>query len=111
MRKEDFYERKVLTDSEYIELATKIEGAQEALSNLFADYISIIKEFMSALWEKTASTEFVIETEYSHFTLINRFGAIGLIDHNTDDTYEVDIDELQSVDDIVTLDAVCNNLM
>lgn len=111
MKKEEFYERKVLTDSEYNELASGIENAQEALADVCADYISIIKNFMANLWEKVGSKEFVIETEYNHFTLINRFGSIGLIDHNEDDTYEADIDDLDSVNDIVILDAVCNNLM
>ena len=111
MTREEFYSKKVLTDSEYMELATKIENAQESLNDLFANYISIIKEFMNTLWVKRHSTEFVIETGHFHYTLINRFGAIGLIDHNTDDAEEVDIDDLNSVNDIVTLDAVCNNLM
>ena len=111
MKKEEFYERKVLTDSEYNELAGGIERVQDALADVCADYIAIIKNFMSNLWAKAGSSEFVIETEYNHFTLINRFGSIGLIDHNEDDTYEADIDDLNSVNDVVTLDAICNNLM
>ena len=111
MKKEEFYERKVLTDSEYNELAGGIERVQDALADVCADYIAIIKNFMSNLWAKAGSSEFVIETEYNHFTLINRFGAIGIINHSIDDTEETDIDDLDSVNDIVTLDAVCNNLM
>ena len=111
MKKEEFYERKVLTDSEYNELAGDIEKAQEALADLCADYITIIKNFMANLWEKAGSSEFVIETDNHHFTLINRFGAIGLINHSIDETEETDIDDMDSVDDIVILDAVCNNLM
>lgn len=94
MNREEFYKRKVLSDSEYNELAGDIEDVQERVNDLLDDFRGIIKNFMSNLWEKAGSSEFKVE----QFTIINRFGAIGVINSKVDDVEELDIDEISDVD-------------
>ena len=94
MERDEFYEKKVLTDEEYGTIIGAYDSAEETLSNVTDNLREAITGVMKKLYEKKSSTELVTDS----FTIINRSGDIAVIDRNEDSTDEISIDDINSVD-------------
>lgn len=94
MKRDELYERKVLTDEEYGTIVGAYDSAEETLSNVTDNLREAITGVMKKLYEKKSSTELVTDS----FTIINRFGDITIIDRDEDSTDEISIDDINSVD-------------
>jgi len=94
MERDEFYEKKVLTDEEYGTIINAYDSAEETLSNVTDNLREAITGVMNKLYEKKSSTELVTDS----FTIINRFGDITIIDRDEDSTDEISIDDINSVD-------------
>jgi hypothetical protein len=94
MKRDELYEKKVLTDEEYGTIVGAYDSAEETLSNVTDNLREAITGVMNKLYEKKSSTELVTDS----FTIINRFGDITIIDRDEDSTDEISIDDINSVD-------------
>ena len=94
MKRDELYERKVLTDEEYGTIVGAYDSAEETLSSVTDNLREAITGVMKKLYEKKSSTELVTDS----FTIINRFGDITIIDRDVDSTEEISIDDINSVD-------------
>ena len=94
MKRDELYEKKVLTDEEYGTIVGAYDSAEETLSNVTDNLREAITGVMKKLYEKKSSTELVTDS----FTIINRFGDITIIDRDEDSTDEISIDDINSVD-------------
>ena len=94
MRREDFFEKKVLTDSEYNVVAGCFEDAENQCNDLMDNIRSAIEGVMTKMYEKTSGTEYVTD----RFTIINRIGDITIIDRDVDAEEETSLDDIESVD-------------
>ena len=94
MKRDELYEKKVLTDEEYGTIIGAYDSAEETLSNVTDNLREAITGVMKKLYEKKSSTELVTDS----FTIINRFGDITIIDRDVDSTDEISIDDINSVD-------------
>ena len=103
MDREEMYleGNKVLSDVEYSALIGVYESAEEKCQDIASDIREAISGIMSKLWEKRSCTEFVGK----NFTVINRFGDIGII-HNDDDLSgagEISLDDISMVDALMDI--------
>ena len=94
MKRDELYEKKVLTDEEYGTIVDAYDSAEETLSSVTDNLREAITGVMKKLYEKKSSTELVTDS----FTIINRFGDITIIDRDVDSTDEISIDDINSVD-------------
>lgn len=94
MKRDELYEKKVLTDEEYGTIVDAYDSAEETLSSVTDNLREAITGVMKKLYEKKSSTELVTDS----FTIINRFGDITIIDRDVDSTEEISIDDINSVD-------------
>jgi hypothetical protein len=93
MKRDELYEKKVLTDEEYGTIVGAYDSAEETINDVMGNLREAITGIMSKLYEKKNSTELVTDS----FTVINRFGDITIIDRNEDSTDEISIDDIGSV--------------
>ena len=94
MTREDFYKKKVLSDSEYNDISCKVDTCEEVCNDLICDMANVIKAFMNKLWEK--AKEITFETD--SYILIKHSDYVGIVDKDCDSSDERDIDEISDVD-------------
>ena len=100
MDRKEFYKEgnKVLTDAEYGVISRAFDDAEQTCDDVNANLREAITGVMKKLWEKRSSTELVTE----HFTIINRFGDITVIEGD-DVEGETSIDDIESVDKLMDI--------
>lgn len=98
MDRNEFYKEgnKVLTEKEYNVVSGTFEKVENACNNLVCELRTTIGDVMEILFAKRNSTE--LKTR--NYTLINRFGDIGVIKNNDD---EVSIDDINSLDTMLDI--------
>ena len=101
MDRQEFYKEgnKVLTQEEYNTIYRAFEDAEQTCDDVSANLREAITGVMNKLWEKRSSTELVTE----HFTIINRFGDITVIDSEDELAEEVSLDDIQGVDKLMDI--------
>jgi hypothetical protein len=99
MTREKFF-KSVLTDAEYASIGKAFDGFEERANDLVVEVRSEIEGIMETLYKKNSSTEFVGK----NFTLINRQGEIGIIEHR-EDSGEISLDDITSLDKL--FDIMC----
>jgi hypothetical protein len=99
MDRNEFYKEgnKVLTDNEYNEVSGTFEKVENACDDLVGELRTTIGKVMEILFAKRSSTE--LKTK--NYTLINRFGDIGVIKNGDDE--EVSIDDINSLDTMLDI--------
>jgi hypothetical protein len=92
MDRQEFYKEgnKVLTQEEYNVIYGAFEDAEQTCDSVSANLREAITGVMNKLWEKRSSTELVTE----HFTIINRFGDITVIEGEDGLAEEMSIDDI-----------------
>ena len=102
MTREEFF-KSVLTDAEYASIGKAFDGFEERANDLVVEVRSEIEGIMETLYKKNSSTEFVGK----NFTLINRQGEIGVIEHSDimEDGGEISLDDIMSLDKL--FDIMC----
>lgn len=102
MTRNDFF-KDVLTKGEYATISKAFDVFEERANDLISEVRAQIEGIMETLYKKKTSTEFVGK----NFTLINRFGEIGVIEHSEhmDDASEISLDDINSVDKL--FDILC----
>lgn len=100
MDRQEFYKEgnKVLTQEEYNIIYGAFEDAEQTCNDVSANLREAITGVMNKLWEKRSSTELVTE----HFTIINRFGDITVIEGD-DVEGETSIDDIEGVDKLMDI--------
>lgn len=95
MERKEFYKEgnQVLTEEEYNELSGTFEKVENTCNDLVSDLRDAINDVMETLWTKRSSTE--LKTE--NYTLINRFGDIGVIFEDEEEPEEMSLDEIQNI--------------
>lgn len=95
MERKEFYKEgnQVLTEEEYNELSGTFEKVENTCNDLVSDLRDAINDVMETLWVKRSSTE--LKTE--NYTLINRFGDIGVIFEDEEEPEEMSLDEIQNI--------------
>jgi len=98
--KEFFKEgNKVLTEDEWNVVASTFDSAENAINDVVENLREAVKGVMAKLWEKRNCTELTTD----RFTLINRFGDIGVIDRRVDSTDETSLDDIENVDTMMDI--------
>lgn len=98
--KEFFKEgNKVLTEDEWKVVASTFDSAENAINDVVENLREAVKGVMAKLWEKRNCTELTTD----RFTLINRFGDIGVIDRRVDSTDETSLDDIENVDTLMDI--------
>ena len=98
--KEFFKEgNKVLTEDEWKVVASTFDSAENAINDVVENLREAVKGVMAKLWEKRNCTELTTD----RFTLINRFGDIGVIDRRVDSTDETSLDDIENVDTMMDI--------
>ena len=101
MTRNDFF-KDVLTKGEYATISKAFDVFEERANDLVTEVRAQIEGVMETLYKKKTSTEFVGK----NFTLINRIGEIGVIEHsNMEDGEEISLDDINSVDKL--FDILC----
>ena len=102
MTREEFF-KSVLTDAEYASIGKAFDGFEERANDLVTEVRSEIEGIIETLYKKKSSTEFVGK----NFTLINRQGEIGVIEHSDimEDGGEISLDDIMSLDKL--FDILC----
>lgn len=100
MDRQEFYKEgnQVLTQEEYKVIYGAFEDAEHTCDSVSANLRETITGVMKKLWEKRSSTELVTE----HFTIINRFGDITVIEGD-DVEGETSIDDIEGVDKLMNI--------
>ena len=95
MERKEFYKEgnQVLTEEEYNKLSGTFEKVENTCNDLVSDLRDAINDVMETLWTKRSSTE--LKTE--NYTLINRFGDIGIIFEDDEEPEEISLDEIQNI--------------
>lgn len=88
MTRDDFFKDK-LSKGEYASISKSFDGFEERANDLVVEVRSEIEGIMETLYKKNSSTEFVGK----NFTLINRQGEIGVIEHR-EDSDEISLDDV-----------------
>ena len=98
--KEFFKEgNKVLTEDEWKVVASTFDSAENAINDVVENLREAVKGVMAKLWEKRNCTELTTD----RFTIINRFGDIGVIDRRVDSTDETSLDDIENVDTMMDI--------
>lgn len=98
--KEFFKEgNKVLTEDEWKVVASTFDSAENAINDVVENLREAVKGVMAKLWEKRNCTELTTD----RFTIINRFGDIGVIDRSVDSTDETSLDDIENVDTMMDI--------
>jgi len=99
MDRNEFYKEgnKVLTEKEYNEVSGTFEKVENACNDLVCELRDAINDVMQILFAKRSSTE--LKTK--NYTLINRFGDIGVIKNGDDE--EISIDDINSLDTMLDI--------
>ena len=99
MDRNEFYKEgnKVLTENEYNEVSGTFEKVENACNDLVCELRATIDDVMQILFVRRNSTE--LKTR--NYTLINRFGDIGVIKNDDEEVSIDDIDSLDTMLDIV----------
>lgn len=98
--KEFFKEgNKVLTEDEWKVVASTFDSAENAINDVVENLREAVKGVMAKLWEKRNCTELTTD----RFTIINRFGDIGVIDRRVDSTDETSLDDIENVDTLMDI--------
>ena len=98
--KEFFKEgNKVLTEDEWNVVASTFDSAENAINDVVENLREAVKGVMAKLWEKRNCTELTTD----RFTIINRFGDIGVIDRRVDSTDETSLDDIENVDTMMDI--------
>jgi hypothetical protein len=94
MTREEFF-KSVLTDAEYASIGKAFDGFEERANDLVVEVRSEIEGIMETLYKKKSSTEFVGK----NFTLINRQGEIGVIEHSDvmEGGGEISLDDIECI--------------
>lgn len=90
---------KVLTEDEWKVVASTFDSAENAINDVVENLREAVKGVMAKLWEKRNCTELTTD----RFTLINRFGDIGVIDRRVDSTDETSLDDIENVDTLMDI--------
>lgn len=99
MTRNDFF-KDVLTKGEYATISNAFDEFEERANDLVVEVREKIEGIMETLYKKKSCTEFVGK----NFTLINRIGEIGVIEHsNIEDGEEISIDDINSVDKLMDI--------
>lgn len=95
MDRNEFYKEgnKVLTEEEYNELSGTFEKVENTCNDLISNLRDAINDVMETLWVKRSSTE--LKTE--NYTLINRFGDIGVIYEDDEEPEEISLDKIENI--------------
>jgi hypothetical protein len=99
MDRNEFYKEgnKVLTEKEYNEVSGTFEKVENACNDLVCELRTTIGDVMQILFVRRNSTE--LKTR--NYTLINRFGDIGVIKNG--DGEEISIDDINSLDTMLDI--------
>jgi hypothetical protein len=99
MDRNEFYKdgNKVLTEKEYNVVNGTFEKVENACNDLVCELRTTIGDVMEILFAKRSSTE--LKTK--NYTLINRFGDIGVIKNG--DGEEISIDDINSLDTMLDI--------
>ena len=94
MTREEFF-KSVLTDAEYASIGKAFDGFEVRASDLASEIRAEIEGIMETLYNKKSSTEFVGK----NFTLINRKGEIGVIEHSDvmEGGGEISLDDIECI--------------
>ena len=87
----------MLTEKEYNEVSGTFEKVENACNDLVCELRDAINDVMQILFAKRSSTE--LKTK--NYTLINRFGDIGVIKNGDDE--EISIDDINSLDTMLDI--------
>lgn len=100
MTREEFF-KSVLTEAEYASIGKAFDGFENRENDLVVEVRSEIEGIMETLYKKNSSTEFVGK----NFTLINRQGEIGVIEHSDimEDGGEISLDDIVSLDKLMDI--------
>jgi hypothetical protein len=90
---------KVLTEDEWKVVAGAYDKAENDYNDLLDNLREAVKGVMAKLWEKRNCTELTTD----RFTIINRFGDIGVIDRRVDSTDETSLDDIENVDTMMDI--------
>ena len=90
---------KVLTEDEWKVVASTFDSAENAINDVVENLREAVKGVMAKLWEKRNCTELTTD----RFTIINRFGDIGVIDRHVDSTDETSLDDIENVDTLMDI--------
>ena len=102
MTRNDFF-KDVLTKGEYATIGKAFDEFEERANDLISEVRAQIEGIMETLYKKKTSTEFVGK----NFTLINRIGEIGVIEHSEymNGGGEISLNDINSVDKL--FDILC----
>lgn len=100
MTREKFF-KSVLTDAEYASIGKAFDGFEERANDLVCEIRDEIEKIMERLYAVKNSTEFV----GNNFTLINRQGEIGVIEHSDvmEGGGEISLDDIVSLDKLMDI--------
>jgi tetrahydromethanopterin S-methyltransferase subunit G len=100
MTREKFF-KSVLTDAEYTSIGKAFDGFEERANDLVSEIRDEIEKIMERLYAVKNSTEFV----GNNFTLINRQGEIGVIEHSDvmEGGGEISLDNIVSLDKLMDI--------
>jgi hypothetical protein len=100
MTRDDFFKDK-LSKGEYASISKSFDGFKNRAIDLVVEVRSEIEGIMETLYKKNNSTEFVGK----NFTLINRQGEIGIIEHSDimEDGGEISLDDIASLDKLMDI--------
>jgi len=99
MTRNDFF-KDVLTKGEYATISKAFDAFEERANDLVSEVRAQIEGIMDTLYKKKTSTEFV----GNYFTLINRIGEIGVIEHsNIEDGEEISLDDIEDVNKLIDI--------
>lgn len=96
MTRNDFF-KDVLTKGEYATISKAFDEFEERANDLISEVRAQIEGIMETLYKKKTSTEFVGK----NFTLINRIGEIGVIEHSNGE--EISLDDIVSLDKLMDI--------
>jgi hypothetical protein len=94
MTRDDFFKDK-LSKGEYASISKSFDSFEERVNDLVVEVRSEIEGIMETLYKKKSSTEFVGK----NFTLINRQGEIGVIEHSDvmEGGGEISLDDIECI--------------
>ena len=100
MTREKFF-KSVLSDAEYASIGKAFDGFEERANDLVSEIRDEIEKIMERLYAVKNSTEFV----GNNFTLINRQGEIGVIEHSDvmEGGGEISLDDIVSLDKLMDI--------
>jgi hypothetical protein len=100
MTRDDFF-KDVLTKGEYATISNAFDAFEERTKDLVVEVREKIEGVMDTLYKKNSSTEFV----GNYFTLINRIGEIGVIEHSDimEGGGEISLDNIVSLDKLMDI--------